>query len=349
MLVFGAVLFVGLMIMAVLAVDFSRVVAQRNEIHTAADAGALAGAVQFLETPTTSEAVDTAIAYAQKNMIAGTPTPTAELGYWNDSSRTFTATTIGPNAVRVQTQRSTNYLIGNLFSILPATMRRTSVAWASAPVGAAPCVRPWALPYDSLLAKLGISNPNHVLTQDDLHDLLTLSVASRRITLKYGANNNGPPNPGNFNAVVVPSFWQASSGTYRSPRPLGGASRYEDRISTESCPDLVAIGDSIETEPGNMPGPTVDGADELCARYGSISGNSCGDGGAPIKVVLYGADRVNGREPLAVRAIAGFVLETIERGGGPNKGEISGYFTALTSGGMVGGANTTLVRPILVQ
>jgi Flp pilus assembly protein TadG len=351
MLVLGAVLFVGLMVMAVLAVDFSRVVSQRNEIHTAADAGALAGAVQLLQTPTSTEAADTAVVYAQQNIVPSAPTPTAELGFWNDAASSFNSGSSEPNAIRVRTQRGTNYLIGSLVNLLPATMRRTSVAWATAPVVETPCVRPWALPYDTLLIRLGISDPDHVLDAGDLVELMRLPIASRRVTLKLGANNPGPVN-GNFNAVVVPSYWQASKNAYRSPRPQPGANEYRDRISATSCPDLVGVGDSLDTEPGNMAGPTLEGTDALCAQFGGVFGNGCGTSGAPIKIALYGADRVNGRDPVKVRAIAGFVLESIEHGSGHglSKGEVTGYFTVLPSTGPVASSgNSTIVRPILVQ
>ncbi len=360
MLVLGAVLFVGLMVMAVLAVDFSRVVSQRNEIHTASDAGALGGAVQLVLTPTTTEPVDSAIVYAQRNMISGAPAPTAELGFWNDSTRTFTTPSSEPNAVRVQTQRGTNYLIGSLFNILPATMRRTSIAWANAPVLAAPCVRPWALPYDSLLSRIGISDPSHVLDAGDLVTLQQLSKTARSIVLKLGANNPGNAQPGNFNAVVVPSFWQARTGTYRSPRPQSGASRYRDRISAEVCPDLVGVGDSLDVEPGNMVTPTITGVTDLCGRYGGMSGNACldtdGSVGILIKVALYGIEftnRLNGNsDPVVVRAIGGFELDSIEttNSGVHPKSTIFGSFEVFSSDGIVGGGgNSTIVRPILVR
>jgi len=316
--------------------------------------------VQLLLTPTTTAPVDSAIAYAQRNMIAGAPTPTAALGFWNDSLRTFTTPTGEPNAVRVRTQRGTNYLIGSLFNILPATMRRTSIAWANAPVLAAPCVRPWALPYDSLLSRIGIVDPSHVLNAGDLVALQQLSKAGRSIVLKIGSNNPGNAQPGNFNAVVVPSFWQARTGTYRSPRPLSGANRYRDRISASSCPDLVGVGDSLDVEPGNMVNPTITGVTNLCGSYGGMSGKAClnsnGSVGILIKVSLYGiefASRLNGNsDPVVVRAIGGFQLDSIETtNSGPQpKSTIFGSFEVFSSDGIVGGGgNSTIVRPILVQ
>lgn len=358
MLVLAAFLFLGLMVMAVLAIDFSRLVEQRNHVHTATDAGAHAGAVQLRIDR--NGAVDTAISFATRHMPSGSPTPVVQVGRWNDATHTFTPGALDEaDAIQVTAQRGSNYLIGNVLGIVPATMRRTSIAWAEAPVVAAPCLRPWALPYDSLLAKLGITDPDHELTQSDMANLQAMPLASRRVTLKLGSNNVGNAQPGNYNAVVVPSFWRAATSSYVSPRPARGGNEYQDRIGQIECNglELVGIGDSLDVEPGNKVGPTTTGTTALCDQYGGMSGNFClnSDGtiGLPIKVVLYGkefGDRLNGRDdPIVVRAIGGFVLESIEMTG-PDKSAITGYYDVLsTSGTIAGGGNTTLVRPILVQ
>lgn len=361
MLVLGALLFIGLMVMAVLAVDFSRTVEQSAAIHTAADAGAHAGAVQLLVHA--GSALDTAIAVAQDNMPPGAATPFAEYGIWNDTTRVFTPDdSIEANAVRVETRRSTNYLIGGRFNILPQTMRRVSIAWATAPVIATGCVRPWALPYDSLLAKLGITDPNHQLTSVDLTNLRNLPPAQRRVRLKLGdLSGGGTAQPGNFNAIVLPSFWIALTQSYRVPAPSSGAATYRQNIETEICDALTGVGDSILTEPGNMPGPTISATDALCSQFGgAFVGDNCihGDGslGVPIKIMLYTSGQLNGRDPAVVRAIGGFVLETMFHNSCPSctppedKGEIIGYFdTFSVQGTVASGGNTTLVKPILVR
>jgi Flp pilus assembly protein TadG len=363
MLVLGALLFLGLMIMAVLAVDFSRTVEQSAAIHTAADAGAHAGAVQLLVHP--GSAVDTAIAVAQANMPPGAPTPIAEWGKWNDTTKVFTVEdSIEANAIRVETQRSTNYLIGGRFNILPQTMRRVSIAWATAPVVAAPCVRPWALPYEQLLGVLGITDPNHQITDNDLNTLRMMSPSARRVTLKLAQLNGAnppPPGPGNYNAIVAPSYWIAATGSYRVPPPDSGAEAYRHNIETDNCTDLMGVGDSVVSKPGNMSGPTITGTDNLCAQFGGgFVGDNCMNGGGtigiPIKVVLYNSTTWNGRSPFVVRAIGGFVLETMYHNPcntctpPQDKGEIIGYFDAfLSHGSVAGGGNSTIVKPILVR
>ncbi|HJU91066.1 MAG TPA: TadG family pilus assembly protein [Gemmatimonadaceae bacterium] len=363
MLVLGAFLLVGLMVMAVLAVDFSRTVEQSAAIHTAADAGAHAGAVELLVHK--SHALDSAIAVASANMPPGAATPVAEYGRWNDTTKVFTAAdSVEANAIRVTTQRNTRYLIGGIFNILPQTMRRTSIAWATAPVVATGCLRPWALPYDSLLARLGITNPNHQLTDADLTNLRNMPIAARRIRLKLGdLSGGGPAQPGNYNAIVLPSFWMALTGTYRVPAPQSGASTYRTNIETETCGPLTGVGDSIITEPGNMPGPTITATETLCSQFGgSFVGDNCihGNGslGVPIKVAYYTSGQLNGRDPAVIRAIGGFVLETMFHNScqpsvcppnGEDKGEIIGYFDTFSATGAVGTGNSTIVKPILVR
>lgn len=360
MLVLGALLFMGLMVMAVLAIDFSRTVEQSAQIHTAADAGAHAGAVELLIHR--SQALDSANAVATANLPPGALAPIAEYGRWDDTAKVFTvADSVEANAIRVTTARNTKYLIGGLFNILPQTMRRMSIAWATAPVVATGCIRPWALPYDSLLAKLGISDPNHQLTDADLTNLRNLTPAQRRVRLKLGdLSGGGTSQPGNFNAVVIPSFWMAATQSYRIPRPQTGANEYRTNIETETCGPLTGVGDSVDTEPGNMPGPTISATDVLCSQFGGgFVGDQCINGngtvGVPIKIVLF-SGQLQGRSPAVIRAIGGFVLETMFHNSCPSctptedKGEIIGYFDTFNTGGSVAtGGQSTIVRPILVR
>ena len=85
-----------------------------------------------------------------------------------------------------------------------------------------------------------------------------------------------------------------------------------------------------------------------------IHGN--GSLGVPIKIVLYSANAFTGRTTAVVRAIGGFVLETMYHNQcnscipQQDKGEIIGYFDTFSVQGTVGsGGNSTLVRPILVR
>jgi Flp pilus assembly protein TadG len=345
MLVLGAVLFVGLMVMAVLAVDFSRIVEQRNGIHTAADAGAHAGAVQLHHDKTT--AVDSAIAYALRNMPSGAPTPTAEVGRWDDSTQTFTAGgSIGEaNAVRVHTQRGTDYLIGNLVGLAPATMHKTSTAWSEAPVSATTCVKPWGIPYMELTKRLQPSNPDTLrdLTDDDNIFLQTLPPSALRFQLKAGP----PPTiPGNFYALYMPN--PDVSG--------GGAELYANNIGTCN-PALYGIGSTIETETGNIVGKTLEGAAELCQP---LVNHQCfspdGTLGLPIKAVFWipPVGGCAGKCTVTIKIIGSFVLDTVCQANlGPpadcSQGEIRGYFKQIVSDGQVGTVHGTVVRPILVQ
>jgi ribosomal protein S28E/S33 len=103
-------LFVGA---AALAIDIGQLFVTRNELQTAADAGATA-AVRHLgdAAAVRREAVD----YVARNLPPGTrddagqPIPaahvTVEQGVWNGSTRIFTATDTAPDAVRVIARRT---------------------------------------------------------------------------------------------------------------------------------------------------------------------------------------------------------------------------------------------------
>ena len=104
-----AVLAVVLLGMVAFAVDFGYLCLARTEAQTAADAGAMAGALAVPDGP--SGARTLAQAAAQANMVAGSPVVVVpqediELGVWDDVSRQFTSLS-GADEARADTVRFT--------------------------------------------------------------------------------------------------------------------------------------------------------------------------------------------------------------------------------------------------
>jgi hypothetical protein len=343
MLVLGAVLFVGLMVMAVLAVDFSRLVVQRNEIHTAADAGALAGAAQLLVDSTSAR--DSARAMAQRNHPLGTipPDEDIEFGRWTDSAG-FAATTLGEaNAVRVTTRRSSDYLIADLVGTQVTQMRRTATAWAEAPVNTTNCVKPWGLPYSKLTKTLQPGNVDTLrsLSGLDMELLRTLPPSSLRFNLKIGP----PPDlAGNFYALEMPN----------PDKGCGGACLYDWNIGTCNR-TMIGPGTVLSTETGNMSGPTISGAGTLCQPLlNHQCFNADGTLGVPIKAVFWlpPSGGCTGKCDVTVKIVGSFVVDTVCEANVPgvcDKAEVKGYFKELVTTGQIGPVPSTIVRPILVQ
>ena len=393
------ILFLGLMAATAVSIDLTRAWAFRNELQTSADAAALAGAVQLsggVHDPT--EFADSARAYAFRNRALHSlvTVDLVESGYWDQDLSTFTApppTGMPNNAVRAVVSHDVTSLWGSgILGIVPFRIRARAIAWADAGVTNTACVRPWAIPYQALLERVnnvrGIANDEAGLSREfdevDRAMLDTMSVESRTFTLKLGSQtlsdfSSVTDYPGNYQAVSLPKKWDAKS---QLPNPDyttgGGADEYRRAVAGVDCHDL-AVGDSLATEPGNMVGPTVAGADandgaDLPGICSVIVGNnphdrtaktdptygdcrdSNGDPGVEMKAAFFlcGAS-CNGKSTVAVKMLGSFTLTKLFPGGDTGSepawdaAEIRGVFHPLKDTGEIGPGASTLRRIILVE
>lgn len=281
--IFGIML-VGLMAAAAVSIDLSRTWAFRNELQTAADAAALAGAVQLgggSLDPTTYGTVARQYAHTNSVLRDSVTVELVERGNWNDSLGVFNdsaAATGGGlplNAVRVVVNHDVTSLWGRgLLGVLPFKIRARAIAWADAGVTNTSCIKPWAIPYQALLSRVndarGIPNDAAGLTRDftaeDRAVLDSMDVESRTFTLKLGSQTlsdfgDVTTYPGNYQAVQLPRKY-LDDGVTQNPdwTPGGGAAEYEAAIAGATCHTLK-VGDILATEPGNMVNATLDGAD----------------------------------------------------------------------------------------
>lgn len=405
-----AIMMVAVLAITAIAMDFSRLWALRNELQTAADAGAHAGALQLLPPNNAAFAADSAQAYALRNhAMAGVVTvDSIQLGDWDDVSKTFATPGATTDAINVVVSRPATGLVMKMLGVPIPTVRARAIGWADAPVVDAGCMRPWAMPYATLMATLyrkrhcpgnpncGIPLDSLIRPWDNVDDLTTLNsmtVAERTFNLKLASPGNGGGGggggrgrgggggggsgssggvdsvtagymPGNFHAVMLPKYWDAATGQYTNPAPQSGANAYRDHVSGAGCPSLT-IGDSLMTEPGNMTGPTIQGAlgqnpaqgPGFCATIESGNPNASNFGDcldaagnhpvvkAPFYVCTTGC---SGRSVVGVRLLGSFTIMKIIPSGS-DKSAITGVFNPMTSSGPVGHGGTTLIRPILVK
>ncbi len=138
-------------------------------------------------------------------------------------------------------------------------------------------------------------------------------VYGQLCTLKYGS----PDSPGNFGALALGGR---------------GSSNYKNNL-INGFSQNVRIGDRLETEPGNMSGPT-DGIGQRLAR--------CADGctfvnfrpGCPkILVIPMHRDSPGGRDEITVTGFAAFFVDREATGG--SRDEIKGYFVRMAADGAV--------------
>lgn len=389
----AVVVIVGVMIVALMAItalslDFSRMWSLRNELQTSADAAALAGAIQLISPRVTTAAMDSARVYAKRNraMQDTVTIDSMTVGDWDDSLSTYIAGVNPPDAISVVLSRQSTGLLMAMLGVPLPRIRARAIGWAEAPVATVGCIKPWALPYVGLMAALnnarGLPNTYANLTRPfdqvaDLAALQTMTTAQRTFTLKLGSGTindslaTATNLPGNYQAVQMPKYWDKATGTYPSPGPINGANEYRNLVAGSTCHGL-SVGDSLLTQPGNMVGPTLQGAQVqgtppagICHTIVNSPSNlathgNCldanGNVGVEVKSAFYlCATGCNGQTAVGVALLGSFTLTKVypTSQGGQNpqydRAQIEGIYSPSQDVGPVGGGSTTIRRPILVK
>jgi len=340
---------------AAVAIDVTRLMAIRAELQTAMDAAALAGALE-LGTGGGDASRDTAIAYAARNTAETDSVQLAPeavvFGVWDPLGRTFTAlpSAVGANAIDVRTTKQVGTYFGWVLNFFDVRAGAGATGWAASPVSEATCTKPWALP-EELLDE---DNDGTVEQWE-----VDLAVNSQREFVLKGSPGGQSPDfadtgiPSFFYPVVLPPFYDAETGEYTDISGEGGAANYREAIG--NCdPNPVGVGDSLMVEPGNMPGPTVQGARDFCVEivdtYCNPSGLYSPDGepGMPIIAGFWDSDVAPvGRSAVEVASMGAFRLTQVYPEG--QHGVVVGRFERFIAPGEVGNQATTLIRPILVR
>lgn len=365
------IVFLALMAVGAVVLDFARVELMRNQLQTAADAAALAGAVQLTKTNKT-EYLAQAKAIGQANPLFDqkvvVPDEAVEVGRWDRATRTFESTNSSTtaDAVKVTLRHQSSYLIGSALGWAPKQVAAQAVAWAGPSVGETMCMKPWALWIGQLMSRINLfrglpDDPTRPMEQADLDALREMpETGPTGRTFDVFLGNGGPDSTfqGNFYAVSLPPFYHADGSP--SDTTAQGANNYEQNISGERC-NSVSIGDSLLTEPGAMVGKTCAGivGSESCKVNGSgicatLVGNECkGPNGEDVvvKTAFWSAPTSrNGRLAAMVQLIGSFRLKTFIKENGPDgKAKLTGTFEPLADNGPIGSQTTTLVKIILVR
>lgn len=369
--VMAGISIVALMLIAAVSVDASRIFAAKNELQTATDAAALAGAVQLLEDSST--ALDSARVYALLNRVEQSlvDSVVVEPGVWHPSDRHFEVNGPPWNAIRVTARHALPVWMAGLLGDSTVTLESSAVAWSSAPIAETGCSKPIAVPYGRLLEALGLQSwTNADLTEDDIRGLKETPIEERvRVSLPYGSHADdstwyNSPNDDEYFPIDIDS-------TYRRGDPLNHGRDAIDGNNFQSyivgpppgrCSRSVSPGDEVRSEPGNKISAIEGGLRDLCElQGGTFDGNQCfRDGspiGIPLKVVFWQDNSVSWDNPnralLRVRMTGAFVFEELwplTETDPETRGALVGYFDVVRDFGVVDDtAPSTLVRPVLVQ
>ena len=364
--VMTGIMIVALMLIAAISVDASRIFAARNELQTAADAGALAGAVQLLEDSST--ATDTARLYARRNRVEQhvVDSVAVEYGVWQPVDRTFIAGGDPKDAVRVTTHHSIPMSLARVFGDSTVMITTSAIAWSSGPIAATGCAKPIAIPYGRLLDVLGYPAwVNMDLSDDDIRRLREMTP--REVSLPYGGPDDTTgyfsPDDDEYFPVDIDSTWRRSDPLTHDRDSVSSNSfrSYVAGPPTGRCSRTVGPGDEVRTEPGNKLNAIRDGLADLCVgQGGAFTGTRCVRDGEPLdmplKVVFWYQEPTwlnPNRALLRVKMAGSFVFSEIWDVDGTDpetRGALSGHFDVQRDFGVVDdAAPSTLIRPVLVR
>lgn len=314
-----AILTVVLFSFTAFAIDFGRAYLVNAQLQTSADAAALAGAFE-LQNRSYVTGYDSAVAMALRNKVQSVDPEILDVepGFWNDSQGSFLPAAgwdePGINAVRARTGHEMSYTFARVMGFANIDLAKPAIA-AVGSASYAECMKPWGIPLQVLSYLAGRSNENDLsdLTQEEID---YLAENPRELYMKIPANPNddgevyvdGDQLPGNFQALAL----------------IGrGASNYQAAIEGD-CSDPVEVDDRVESEPGNMVGPTWKGTSKWCLGY-EVKSGVCPPEKAFVTIPIWDdPSKSGGRMTYRVRYIAGFTITRWEQGA------VYGKFTVAT-------------------
>ena len=348
-LIMVAVAIVAMFAFAVLAIEGSILMTTRTQLHSAADAAALAGGTGLIEG-SQAEAVNRAIDFASYN----------EAYQVGSDPVVITADDVSfprPDIIRVQTHRTraTGDALRTYFTriIDPGSDNQAEMTAVAAArvydVCNARCLRPWAIP-----DRWNDTNANGVFDAGEFYDPMTTGYLAPGdigsiITLKVG-NPQQAIASGIFYPVDYPPMDDPSGQA-----PLTGGNWYRNWIS-ECCPWVVGPGDRLQLEPGNMVGPTFQGMDALYLQDPNASWDA---GSKSIVNSAYGfSPRIglvpffdptlpptSGRNWVTVTKLGAFFIDQI------NGNEVKGRFIQVTTQGLAcsyNGLGSSFIKGIVL-
>ncbi|MBI3951416.1 MAG: hypothetical protein HY314_13275 [Acidobacteria bacterium] len=343
---------------AALSVDIGFYFVVRNQLQNAVDAATLAGAQGLLADPgdfsSSGQAKTLATQVAAQNYAAGQPV--------NLSSNEITFP--NGNTIRIQITRPAQTFFARVLGVqsVNTQVQAAAVVAPVSGVGGGPGrggMRPWAIldqfnhgalcvPPDDA----DINNPPHGPFNDQPHGWkvgnVTYNVNSDKYTSPYdpefdGWNLSRESDCGSVSGLIAPRDitnrrvylkefkLNGNSNPWLTPGNYGaialggtGASNYEDNI-VNGYSGIIRIGDVVDTETGNMTGPTRSGINQLIAQdpTAHMVKNSGGNwvvlsdnypvNESPriVPIPMYGVyySPANGRSDFKVTSIASFFIE----------------------------------------
>jgi len=227
-LVVVAIMFTVLMGISAMALDFSRMYEFRAQIKTLADAAAMSAILDRKAGTTEGTAETKAFVLTPINRVEGSGQATMEAGdiepvMWHPPTRIANDTPWNvANAVRVAVHYTSNYTLARVFGATSKTLNDTSIALFGSLISSS-CLAPIAMPYASILQKLGHVAPYNLSYNLTAADIATLTTPSAEIQFS-GLGNNAAPDasaPGNFGWIDADNSAETNPNTQIANALLG--------------------------------------------------------------------------------------------------------------------------------
>jgi hypothetical protein len=249
-----------------LAIDVGMLLTARTEAQRVADSAALAGAGALVQSPQNAElATLNALRFAALNMIGGQTANVLD----TDVSVDLTNRQVTVNAIRSEERGNPmGTFFARMFGVTTVDIGATATAEASN-AGGITCLLPLALP-DRWIEGAGTPNDPDDYNPDAGDTYIpwaepgTDPVVYNDSPTGYAESDIGAQftmKSNTANGGLNPSW-------YYPWRPPGQSGADDYRTNVSSCVDPTisySIGQQVETEPGNMSGPTMQGFRDLIA------------------------------------------------------------------------------------
>jgi Flp pilus assembly protein TadG len=248
-----------IMTMMAFVIETSRLMSNASELQSLTDASALAGAYGLAKVRNASYTT-IADSTASLNKVEGVAQIVVyKFGKWDAITKSLdtsgAVTIANADAVQATATLSATHFFGGLLGTTNAySIKRSSIAWAGGSINSTSCLKPWAIALSSVKVQLGYPPGNTTpFTEADIA-ALNAGAANDILTIKHGGGGdvsiNGIAAPGAFGAVQLTG---------------NGATHYQDSIEDMGCAEpTFSIGDLVDSEQGNMAGPTRKGVCTLC-------------------------------------------------------------------------------------
>jgi hypothetical protein len=318
-LVLVALMFMVILGFSALALDAARMYSFNAQLKTLSDAAAMSAVLDLTNGVSKGQAETNAIALASLNHVDGRGVATIAASDITGVSWNFTTRASGAagswnaaNAVQVTVHYTASWSLARVFGGSNTKVLNQSTIAAGGSLSTSNCLKPFAIPYAALLAKLSYSSPYPMG-----HDLTNAEVALLDdVTSAIKLTDNDTPGagaPGNFGWVDV------------NTTNIGNKNQEIAAAMTGCVSSGLGVGSTLDGITGVRNAKVVrDAIDVMCGGTSNNGTGTCDATYDPILVPIYDSGTGTGNNAtFHVKYVGAFKLTRVDSDG------LWGYLTSL--------------------